>query len=88
MSKSSSQAEYKAMSQTASEVTWIVMLLEELGVSSLKPVTLYCDNQFAIHIGKNLMFYERTKHTEIDFHFTRDKVFEGLLQLSYMPTDE
>ena len=82
MSKSSSEAEYRAMSQVASEVTWFIRLVEELGVSSLKPVTLYCDNQSAIHIGKNLVSHERTKHIEIDYHFTRDKVLEGLLQLS------
>ena len=78
----------RAMSQAASEVTWIVRLLEELGVSSLKSVTLYCDNQSIIPIGKNPFFHKRTKHIEIDCHFTRDKVLEGLLQLSYMPTSE
>ena len=44
VSKSSSEAEYRAMSQAASEVTWLVGLLEELGFTSLKPVTLFCDN--------------------------------------------
>ena len=32
------------------------------------------------------MFHERTKHIEIDYHFIRDKVLEGLLHLSYLPT--
>lgn len=76
------------MSQAAAEVTWIVRLLEELGVSSLRPVILHCDNQSAIHIGKNPVFHERTKHIEIDCHFTREKILEGLLQLSYMPTNQ
>lgn len=74
------------MSQAASEVTWIVRLLEELGVNSLKPVELHCDNQSAIHIAKNPIFHERTKHIEVDCHFTRDKVLDGLITLSYLPT--
>ncbi|KAL8090553.1 hypothetical protein AgCh_039850 [Apium graveolens] len=53
VSRSSSEAEYRSMSSAASEVTWLVRLLEELGVTHLKPVTLYCDNQSAIHIAKN-----------------------------------
>ena len=52
VSKSSSEAEYRATSQAAAERTWLVRLLEELGVQSLRTVTLYCDNQSAIHIGQ------------------------------------
>lgn len=74
------------MAQAAAELTWLMRLLEELGVSNLKPVHLFCDNQSAIHIAKNPVFHERTKHIEIDCHFTRDKVMEGLIQLSYLPT--
>ena len=67
------------MSQATAEVTWLVRLHEEIGVQSLKPFTLNCDNQYAIHIGKNPVFHERTKHIEIDYHFTRENVLEGLL---------
>ena len=86
VSKSSSEAEYRAISSAASEVTWVVRLLNELKVTDLEPVTLFCDNQSAIHIAKNPIFHERTKHIEVDCHFTRDKVLEGLLQPSYLPT--
>ena len=88
ISKSSSEAEYRAMVAVASEITWLVPLLEEIGVSNLKPVTIYCDNQSAISIGKNPVHHERTKHIEIDAHFTREKVLDGLLQLQYLPTSQ
>lgn len=74
------------MAHAGVEVTWLVNLLQELGVSNLKPISLHCDNQSALHIARNPIFHERTKHIEIDCHFTKDKVLEGLLQLSYLPT--
>lgn len=74
------------MVAAASEVTWTVRLLQKLGVDKLTPVTLHCDNQSAIYIAKNHVFHDRTKHIEVDFHFTRDKVIEGLIQLTYLPT--
>ena len=86
VSKYSSEAEYRAMASAASEVTWLVRLLTELGIDKLTPITLYCDNQSAVHIARNPVFHERTKHIDIDCHFTRDKVMEGLIQLSYLPS--
>lgn len=87
VSKSSAEVEYRAMSAAASEITWLVRLLEEIGLDKLHPVTLHCDNQSTIHIAKNPVQHERTKHIEIDVHFTRDKVLEGLIQLAYLPTN-
>ena len=43
VSRSSSDSEYRAMASAASELTWLVRLLEELGIQDLKPVTLNCD---------------------------------------------
>lgn len=44
MSRSSSEAEYRAMAAAAAEITWLVRLLTELGVTDLLPVQLKCDN--------------------------------------------
>ena len=86
VSRSSSESEYRAMASAASEIIWVLRLLSELGVHHLQPVTLHCDSQSAIHIAKNPVFHERTKHIEVDCHFTRDKVLEGLIQLTCLPT--
>ena len=74
------------MSSAASEVAWLVRLLEEWGITNMKPVMLHCDNQYALHIAKNPVFHGRTKHIAIDCHFTRGKVLEGLIQFTYHPT--
>ena len=73
ISKSSAEAEYKAMSNAASEVVWVTRLLHELGLQDLKPITLFCDNKSAMHIAKNMVFHDRTKHIEISCHYTREK---------------
>ena len=59
------------MSSAASEVAWMVRLLQELQVPTIKPVVLHCDNMSAIHIARNPIYHERKKHIEIDCHFTR-----------------
>ena len=74
------------MASAASKMTWIVHLLEELGVCDLKPVTLHCDNQSALNIAYNPVLHDRTKHIAIDCHFTHKMVMESLLQLTYLPT--
>lgn len=85
VSRSFFKAEYRAMAFAASKITWTVQLLKELGVTNLKPVTLHCDNQSALNIAHNPVLHDRTKHIEIDCHFTQEKVLEGLLQLTYLP---
>ncbi|CAJ2643328.1 unnamed protein product [Trifolium pratense] len=81
VSRSSSEAEYRALSTAACELQWLLFLLRGLGVSCARAPALYCDNQSAIHIAANPVFHERTKHLEIDCHFVRDKVQQGLFRL-------
>ena len=88
VSRSSSEAEYRAMAAVASEIVWLVRLLEELGVDNLKPVSLECDNISALHIAQNPVLHQRTKHIEIDCHFTKEKVLDGIIALKYIPTTQ
>ena len=74
------------MANATSEVIWLVRLLQDFSVSIGKPITLICDNQSAIYNAKNPIQHERTMHIGVDCHFTTEKVLEGLLQLSYLPT--
>ncbi|KAK8921141.1 hypothetical protein KSP39_PZI020747 [Platanthera zijinensis] len=85
VARSSVEVEYRAMTVVVSELTWLEGLLGDLGVTLPSPATLFCDSQAAIHIAKNPVFHDRTKHIEVDCHFVREKVQLMKLELKHVP---
>lgn len=81
VSRSSSEAEYRALASAACEMQWLLYLLRDLHVKSSKPPVLFCDNQSALHIAANPVFHERTKHLDIDCHIVREKLLAGIFKL-------
>nr|GEU42455.1 retrovirus-related Pol polyprotein from transposon TNT 1-94 [Tanacetum cinerariifolium] len=65
------EAEYMALTEAVKEAIWLRELLEELGVE-LNRVIVNCDNQGAIHLSRNHVFHERTKHINVRYHFIRE----------------
>ena len=85
---SSTEAEYYAMTTAAKEAIWIQRLFKGLHYKAqdLKPMTLYGDNQGALALAQNPVYHQRTKHIEVQWHFIREKVEEGTIQLVYKTT--
>lgn len=79
VSRSSAKAEYRAIVNTCCNIVWLTRLLADFLISVSSPVPLYCVNASAIHLARNLVFHERTKHVELDCHFVRQQVSSGLI---------
>ncbi|CAL1354329.1 unnamed protein product [Linum trigynum] len=60
VSKSSTEDEYRAMSNVTSELEWLQLLLGELGVDCSLPTKIYVDNTSAIQIATNPVLHDRT----------------------------
>jgi hypothetical protein len=67
---------------------WEHTVLKELGVKGPKFAKLWCDNFGATYLSANHMFHARTKHIEVDFHFVKERVAQGLLQISFISTKD
>ena len=86
MSRSSAEAEYRAMAVATAEVTWISFILRDLGIPLPTAATLFCDNISALYMSINPVFHARSKHIEIDYHFVREKVAQGDLITKFVRT--
>jgi hypothetical protein len=63
------------------------MLVGLFGVQ-LRLIVIYCDNQSCIKLSENPVFHDRSKHIEIRYHFIRDYVQRGAVELQYISIEE
>ncbi|KAH9770759.1 hypothetical protein KPL71_012474 [Citrus sinensis] len=84
VARSTTEAEYLAVSNAASEVRWVQNLLHELGLQLSQTPTIYCDNIRTTYLCRNPVFHSKVKHIDLAYHFVRDWVNKGLLRVSYV----
>lgn len=88
VARSNTEAEYKALADSASEIQWIQSLLSEINSRSTTSPVLWCDNIGATYLTVNPMFHARTKHIEIDFHYVRDQVQRKQLSVQFISSKD
>jgi hypothetical protein len=85
---SSTEAEYMAAAEAAAEAIWLRGLLNELGAVQHGATSIYEDNHGAIKISRNDCSHSRTKHIDVRYHFVRERVQAGEIELTSVSTTE
>ncbi|KAJ9542453.1 hypothetical protein OSB04_028959 [Centaurea solstitialis] len=86
ISLSTAEAEYVAAACCCSQVLWMKTQLADFGYT-MQRIPIYCDSKSAIQITANPVQHSRTKHIDIRYHFIKDHVEKGNVELYFVESD-
>ncbi|GJV76496.1 hypothetical protein Tco_1508080 [Tanacetum coccineum] len=99
-SMSSAEAEYVSLSACCAQVLWMRTQLTDYGFHFDK-IPMYCDSKAAIAIScnpvqhsrtkhidvRNPVQHSRTKHIDVRYHFIKEQVEKGIVELFFVGTE-
>nr|GEU37220.1 retrovirus-related Pol polyprotein from transposon TNT 1-94 [Tanacetum cinerariifolium] len=83
---SSAEAEYVSLSACCAQVLWMRTQLTDYGFHFDK-IPMYCDSKAAIAISCNPVQHLRTKYIDVRYHFIKEKVKKGIVELFFVGTE-
>nr|GEX58823.1 copia protein [Tanacetum cinerariifolium] len=85
MAISSTEAEYITLSGCCAQILWLHSQLTNYGFQFNK-IHLYCDNKSAISLCCNNVQHSRAKHIDVRYHFIKEQVENGIVELYFVRT--
>nr|GEW43573.1 retrovirus-related Pol polyprotein from transposon TNT 1-94 [Tanacetum cinerariifolium] len=85
-SMSSAEAEYVSLSACCAQVLWMRTQLTDFGFH-FDEIPMYCDSKATIAISCNPVQHPRTKHIDVRYHFVKEKVEKGIVELFFVETE-
>jgi hypothetical protein len=83
---STTEAEYMAAAAATKEALWLRKLMFNLRLD-VPTITILDDNQSTIKLLKNPVTSQRSKHIDVIYHFTRERVTRKEVEFKYVRTD-
>ncbi|GKD38247.1 retrovirus-related pol polyprotein from transposon TNT 1-94, partial [Tanacetum coccineum] len=80
------EAEYVALSASYAQVMWMRTHIKDYGFNYNK-IPLYCDSQSTIAISCNPVQHFLTKHIHTRYHFIKEHVENGIIELYFVRTE-
>jgi hypothetical protein len=88
ISLSTAEAEYKTIGRGGKIAMITRQFLNEIGFPQNLPTTIFNDNQAAIAISKKPYCTSATRHMKIKYHYIRELIKDGSINVEFLPTTE
>ena len=85
---STTEAEYIAACEATKTAVWLSCLLQDFSGTDQQKVPMFCDNESAVRLAYNAEFHQRTKHVLVRYHYIRQQVAEGKIEVKYISTND
>jgi len=85
---STAEAEYVSASEATAQSIWLRFVLDDLGEMQAEATPLFCDNMSAISMARNPIFHQRTRHINRKYHFIREALQEGVINIQFCRSEE
>ena len=88
MTRLSTEAEYVVVSEVCTDIMFVKMVMEFIGLELERPITIHCDNVGAIFMGNNAKASLRTKQIYMRYHFIREYIVDGTVEIVFVPSEK
>ena len=85
---STAEAEYMALVSAAQEALWLRQLLSDSKNKTTSSTLILEDNQAAVCLAKNPQFHGRAKRIDVKYHFVREQVGNGIIEVKYCRSED
>ncbi|KAK2981146.1 hypothetical protein RJ640_028512 [Escallonia rubra] len=88
VAQSSAEDEYVSAAIVTSQAIWLRRIFHDFGQKQERKTELFCDNKLAIAMAQNPVFNSRTRHIALKYHFIREAIEDGEIELEFCRSEE
>lgn len=83
---STTEAEFVAAAGSGCQAIWMQRVLKKIGYKGSESTVIFCDNSSTIKLSRNPVMHGKSKHIDVRYHFLRELVNDGVVQLQFCGT--
>jgi hypothetical protein len=80
---STTKAEFITAAGSSCQAIWMQRVLKKIDYMGSESTVIFCDNNSTIKLTRNLVMHSRRKHIDVRYHFLRELVNDGVVQLQF-----